>query len=93
MSADAGTLGFRMVCCTLSAESFASAIGERLKVSDNPSRYGDLRVFVEEQELFKRLVAESILPTSTVDVSDNHVPGPVETIADWLEQIAGLHLN
>ena len=86
-------LGFRMVFCTRTPESFEVARRERLKVSGNPSQYNDLQVFVEEQELLYRLIGESILPTLTVDISDNDVPKVVETIADWLEQTGGLYLE
>jgi hypothetical protein len=85
-------LGFRLVFCTRTPESFEVARRERLKVSGNPSQYNDLQVFVEEQELLYRLIGESALPTLTVDISDNDVPKVVETIADWLEQTGGLYL-
>ena len=85
-------LGFRLVYCIRSPESFESARAERLKVSGNPSQYDDLQGFIEEQELMTRLVGESTLPTLTVDISDNHVPGAVEKIAGWMEQTGGLYM-
>ena len=85
-------LGFRLVFCTRTPESFEAARAERLKVSGKPSQYDDLSVFVGEQELMGRLVGESILPTLTLDISDNSVPGAVEKIADWLEQTGGLYM-
>jgi len=85
-------LGFRLVFCTRTPESFASARIERLKVSGMPSQYDDLRVFVEEQELMRELVGASSLPTLTLDVSDNDVGAAVERIADWLEQTGGLYV-
>lgn len=84
-------LGFRLVFCTRTPESFAAARSERLKVSGNPSQYDDLGVFVAEQELMERLVSESRLPTLALDVSDNDVPAAVERVADWLERTGGLH--
>lgn len=84
-------LGFRLVYVTRSPESFAAARAERLKVSGNPSQYDDLQVFVEEQQLMDRLVAESCLPVLKLDISDNDVPAAVETIADWLEATGGLY--
>jgi hypothetical protein len=87
------TLGFRLVFCTRKPESFEAARAERLKVSGKPSQYDDLSIFVREQELMRRLVSESILPTLEVDLSDNDVPGAVERIADWLEQTGGLWLE
>lgn len=83
-------LGFRLVFCTRTPKSFEAARSERLKVSGNPSQYDDLQVFVKEQELIQRLISKSILPTLTVDVSDDNVPNAVEKIAAWLEQTGGL---
>lgn len=83
-------LGFRLIFCTRTPTSFESARAERLKVSGKPSQYDDLSLFVREQELLRRLVAESCLPRLEVDLSDNNVPRAVEQIADWLEQTGGL---
>jgi hypothetical protein len=85
-------LGFRLIYCTRSPESFAAAREERLKVSGNPSQYDHLEVFVSEQELMNELIAASSLPTLKVDLSDNDVPRAVETIADWLEATGGLYM-
>jgi len=85
-------LGFRLVYCTRTPESFEAARAERLKVSGNPAQYDNLKMFVEEQEVMNRLVGESTLPTFTVDISDNDVPAAVERIADWLEQTGGLYM-
>jgi hypothetical protein len=41
-------LGFRLVFCTRTPESFASARKERIKVSGKPSQYNDLQAFVHE---------------------------------------------
>ncbi|MBU0494748.1 MAG: hypothetical protein KKA73_15305 [Chloroflexi bacterium] len=84
------SLGFHLVFCTRTPDSFAAARAERLKVSGKPSQYDDLQVFVEEQALLRRLVGESILPTLELDISDNDVPGAADRIADWLEQTGGL---
>ncbi|MBI5154998.1 hypothetical protein HZA57_07155 [Candidatus Poribacteria bacterium] len=84
-------LGFRLVYCRRTAESFAAARAERLKVSGNPSQYDDLSLFVREQEVLDRLVDESVLPKLTLDVSDNNVPRVCGQIADWLEATGGLH--
>ena len=83
-------LGFRLIFCTRTPASFEAARAERLKVSGKPSQYDDLNLFVREQELLRRLVAESCLPRLEVDLSDNNVPRAVEEIADWLEQTGGL---
>jgi thymidylate kinase len=85
-------LGFRLVYCIRTPESFELARAERLKVSGNPSQYDDLQVFVEEQELLNELVGTSILPTFAIDISDNDVPNAVEKIADWMEQTGGLYM-
>lgn len=84
-------LGFRLIFCNRTPESFAAARQERLKVSGNPAQYDDLSQFVREQELMLRLVSESALPTLTIDVSDNNIPNAVEQIADWMEQTGGLY--
>jgi hypothetical protein len=85
-------LNFRLVFCTRSPESFASARERRLRVSGNPAQYDDLSRFVNEQQLLHRLVSESRLPTLEVDVSDNNIIGVTELIADWLEETGGLRM-
>lgn len=84
-------LGFHLVFCNRTPESFASARAERLKVSGKPEQYDNLPFFAEEQKFMKRLVDESILPVLEVDVSDNSITNAVEKIADWLEQTGGLY--
>ncbi len=86
-------LGFRLVFCVRTPESFETAKRERLKVSGKPSQYDDVSIFVEEQELFQTLITSSTLPTLTVDVSDNSVSGAVEKIADWMECTGGLTMR
>ena len=83
-------LGFRLIFCNRTPESFAAARAERLKVSGKPSQYDDLPAFVREQELMRRLIDESILTKLELDISDNDVKGTVEKIADWLEATGGL---
>jgi hypothetical protein len=86
-------LGFRLVFCNRSADSFEAARAERLKVSGNPKQYSDLSAFVSEQKLMSDLVAASRLPHMTLDVSDNNIPRAVEKIADWLEETGGLYIT
>ncbi len=86
-------LNFRLVYCTRSPESFESAREMRLKVSGKPSQYDDLSLFVREQEVLDRLVAESLLPVLKLDVSDNDIPAAVERVADWLEATGGLWME
>jgi hypothetical protein len=85
-------LGFRLILCTRSPESFARARAERLKVSGNPDQYDDLRPFIAEQEEMRFEVARSLLPSFEVDVSDDDVAGATGRIAAWLESTGGLTL-
>jgi hypothetical protein len=84
-------LGFRIVFCTRSPESFEAARSDRLKVSGNPSQYDDLGVFVKEQELMRSLLSQSILPMLELDISDSDVPRAAHRIADWLAETGGLY--
>ena len=84
-------LGFRIVLCTRTANSFAAARQERIQVSGKPSQYDDLGVFVEEQERFRELAERSRLPVLELDVSDGDVAGACSRVADWLEADGGLH--
>jgi hypothetical protein len=86
-------LNFRLVYCTRTPYSFHAARAERLKVSGKPSQYDDLSAFVREQGLMDGLVANSLLPTLKLDISDNDIPAAVERIADWLEQTGGLYMQ
>lgn len=85
-------LNFRMVFCTRTPESFEAARAERLHVSGNPSQYDDLSLFIREQELMRELIAKSMLPSLTLDISDNDIPLAVEHVADWLESSGGLYM-
>lgn len=86
-------VGFRLVVCTRTADSFASARAERLKVSGKPDQYDDLALFVREQEQILRMADESILPKLILDVSDNDIPAATDRIADWLSESGGLYAN
>ena len=86
-------LDFRLVFCTRSADSFAQARAERLKVSGKPSQYDNLQIFINEQEVMKRFIEASVLKTLWVDISDDNVTGAVEKIADWMEQTGGLYIT
>jgi hypothetical protein len=83
-------LGFHLIFCTRSVESFEAARAERLEVSGNPAQYDDLQVFVDEQQALRQLVGESILPVLELDMSDNDVAGAADRIADWMEERGGL---
>jgi hypothetical protein len=84
-------LGFHIVLCTRTPESFQAAREERLKVSGNPKQYDDLGVFIREQELMRGLVKQSMLPVLEVDVSDGDVDRAAGRVADWLEETGGLY--
>ena len=84
-------IGFRLVFCTRSEESFEAARDERLKVSGNPSQYDDLQQFRNEQKLMRRLIDQSTLPTLEINISDNNIGFAVERIADWLENTGGIY--
>jgi hypothetical protein len=86
-------IGFRLVFMNRSPDSFQAAREERLKVSGNPSQYDDLQKFVDDQNLMRRLIAESTLPKIEIDISDNDVPRAVGQIADWMESTGGLYLD
>jgi hypothetical protein len=85
-------LNFRIIFCTRSPESFEAAREERLKVSGNPSQYNDLTPFIREQNPMRELIAKSILPSLTLNISDKNIPTALERIADWLEQSGGLYM-
>jgi len=86
-------LGFRVILCTRSPESFARAREERLKVSGNPGQYDDLAPFIAEQDEMRFEVGRSLLPSFEVDVSDNDVGGAADRVASWLEVTGGLTLD
>ena len=86
-------LGFHLVLVTRTPESFAAARLERLKVSGNPAQYDDMQAFITEQELMRRLAAESMLPVLELDISDNNVSVATGRIVDWMEDTGGLWLQ
>ena len=86
-------LGFRLILCTRSPESFAQARAERLKVSGNPGQYDDLTPFIAEQDEMRFEVGRSLLPSYELDVSDDDVAGAADRIASWLEATGGLTLG
>ena len=83
-------LGFHLVLCLRRPETFEAARVKRLQVSGNPSQYDDLRPFIEEQELLRRLARESRLPVIELDVSDDDVAGSCDRVADWMTETGGL---
>jgi len=85
-------LGFHLVLLTRTPDSFEAARAERLKVSGNPSQYNNLDIFIQEQELMRKLARESILPRLELDISDNDLDSAVTKIADWMESTGGLYM-
>ena len=83
-------LGFHLVFCVRTPESFSEARKERLKVSGNPAQYDNLQVFIDEQAVFRQVVKKSILPSMELDISHVSIPAAVNSIADWLEETGGL---
>ena len=88
-----GALGFHLVFLTRNPDSFTAARAERLKVSGNPAQYDHLQIFMEEQELMRRLVGESRLPALELDISDSNVARACDRIADWMESTGGLWMD
>ncbi|MDP1676806.1 MAG: hypothetical protein Q8L88_08035 [Bacteroidota bacterium] len=84
-------LGFHIVFCHRSRESFEKAKRKRLKVSGNPKQYDNLNIFFEEQEILFELVEKSILPKLYLDVSSDNVKLLTDSVADWMEQTDGLY--
>jgi hypothetical protein len=83
-------LGFHVVLLTRREETFEAARAVRLTISEEPDQYDDLDVFLGEQEVLRRLVSASALPSREIDVSDGDV-GPVcDPIADWMTDTGGL---
>ena len=83
-------LGFRLVFCWRSPDSFEEARRRRLQISGNPSQYDDLSIFLREQEVVQEFVDQSLLPKLVVDVTDNRIDRAVKQVADWLEATGGL---
>jgi len=84
-------LGFHIVFCHRSRESFEKAKRKRLKVSGNPKQYDNLNIFFEEQEILFELVEKSILPKLYLDVSSDNVKQLTDSVADWMETTGGLY--
>lgn len=86
-------LGFRIVFCTRTPESFAAARVRRLKISGNPAQYDDLAPFIAEQELFREVLAKTRLPLLELDISDDDVPAAADHVACWLAETGGLYMD
>jgi hypothetical protein len=84
-------LGFHLIFCYRSHDSFEEARRSRLGVSGKPSQYDDLSLFLREQDVMRSLVEESLLPKTILNVSDNNVAAAADAIANWLESNGGLY--
>jgi hypothetical protein len=60
---------------------------EAVHISETIGRGSILR---EEQDVMRRLVGESILPSLELDISVNDITRAADRIADWLEETGGL---
>lgn len=83
-------LDVHVVLCTRREGTWEVARGERLVVSGNPAQYDDLDAFRREQELFRRMAWESILPVLELDTTDDDIGVLCNRIADWMAATGGL---
>jgi hypothetical protein len=83
-------LGFRLVFCWRSPDSFEEARSRRLKISSHPAQYDDLSIFLREQEVVQEFFDRSLLPKLVVDVTNNKLDRTVKQVSDWLEATGGL---
>lgn len=83
-------LDVHLVLCARREGTWEDARAERLLVSGKASQYDDLDVFRREQELLRRLAADSILPTLELDTTDGDMEAACERIADWMASTGGL---
>ncbi|MCF7826015.1 MAG: hypothetical protein K9M55_02755 [Candidatus Marinimicrobia bacterium] len=86
-------LGFHLVLCFRSDESFEAARAARLEISGNPAQYDNLDVFRREQEQFITLVRQSRLPLLELNVSERPLDLLAQDVADWLESTGGLYAD
>ena len=82
--------GFVMAFMHRREETFTAARAVRLKYSENPAQYEDLRPFADRQKVLVTLAQNSEIPCKMVDISDNDVPRAVASILDWLQSIGVL---
>jgi hypothetical protein len=75
-------LGVVLVHCHRAPHTFAAARDQRLTYSENPHNYDDLEVFIREQQLMAQIVSQSVMPSMTVDVSDEDVARVASEIID-----------
>ncbi len=86
-------LGFCVVLCTRTDDSFEEARRERLKVSGNPAQYDDLEPFIREQSEFRRRIQKSKLNSLEVDISKISVNNAADIIAEWMKSSGALWMD
>ncbi|MBT3227813.1 MAG: hypothetical protein HOD43_09800 [Candidatus Marinimicrobia bacterium] len=86
-------LGFHLVLCIRSHDSFEAARDERLKISGNPSQYDNLDVFRREQDHFIELATQSKLPVLKLDVSTASIDDLAGKVGDWMSSMGGLYAD
>ena len=75
--------GFYQVLVIQTPEAVRGAIGK----TGNSSQMERFDSVIEEQNMLRKLAAESILPTTEIIVSENDTQKNADSIADWVESI------
>ena len=75
--------GFYQVLVIQTPEAVRGAIG-KTGISSQMERFDSV---IEEQNMLRKLAAESILPTTEIIVSENDTQKNADSIADWVESI------
>ncbi len=83
-------LDVHVVLCTRRDGTWEAARAERLPISGKPSQYDDLDAFRREQDLLRRLAAESRLPVLELDMTEGDAGAACDAIADWMTATGGL---
>ncbi|NQT63484.1 MAG: hypothetical protein HQ556_11040 [Candidatus Marinimicrobia bacterium] len=86
-------LGFHLLLCIRSDDSFEAAREERLKISGNPSQYDDLDIFRREQGQFVTLARQSRLPLLELNVNTRSIEELANEVADWMSSTGGLYAS
>ena len=80
-------LGFVLVHLVRQPNSFPSAREHRLTYSENPHRYNNLDLFIDEQKVMAKLIKASALKALTIDVTEKNVEHIARVILDWTKEI------
>jgi hypothetical protein len=79
-----------LVLLTRHEDSFAKARAERLKYSENPRRYDNLGVFIDEQCRLRAMLQQTSLISTEIDVTDRSDMEVAEDVLDWVESSGGM---